>query len=110
MAPKPAIAMTGELTLTGRVLPIGGLKDKVLAAIRNGMERVLLPEDTLEDWNDLDKEIREVIAAEFVETADQAFAILFDGRIAKPAPARKTRSAGKGSPAAADRPMFAQKP
>jgi ATP-dependent Lon protease len=108
--PRPAIAMTGELTLTGRVLPIGGLKEKVLAAIRNGMERLLLPEDNREDWNELDKEIREAITAEFVETADQAFAILFDGRITKPVTARKTRSTRKGSPAAVDRPMYAQKP
>jgi ATP-dependent Lon protease len=52
--PRPAVAMTGELTLTGRILPIGGLKEKILAAVRNGMERVLLPEDNRDEWMELD--------------------------------------------------------
>jgi ATP-dependent Lon protease len=85
-APKPSIAMTGELTLTGRILPIGGLKEKLLAAIRNGMERVLLPADNREDWEELDKEIKSSLAADFVETADEAFKLLFDKRIQKKAP------------------------
>ncbi|MDR2483400.1 MAG: endopeptidase La, partial [Treponema sp.] len=76
--PRPATAMTGELTLTGRVLPIGGLKEKLLAAIRNGMERVLLPADNREDWLELDKEIRSSIAADFVESAEEVFSLLFD--------------------------------
>jgi ATP-dependent Lon protease len=73
--------MTGELTLTGRILPIGGLKEKLLAAIRNGMERVLLPADNREEWAELDKEITGSIQADFVETACEAFDILFDGNI-----------------------------
>jgi ATP-dependent Lon protease len=84
IAPRPGAAMTGELTLTGRILPIGGLKEKMLAAIRNGMERVFLPEDNREDWAELDKDIRGAIAVDFVETADGAFRILFDERIQRP--------------------------
>jgi ATP-dependent Lon protease len=75
--PKPAIAMTGELTLTGRALPIGGLKEKLLAAIRNGMERVILPRGNREDFEELDKDIRSSIQVDFVETAEEAFALLF---------------------------------
>jgi ATP-dependent Lon protease len=75
--PRPSIAMTGELTLTGRVLPIGGLKEKMLAAIRNGMEKVLLPRDNEEDWDELDKDIRSSIKVDFVETAADVFKILF---------------------------------
>jgi ATP-dependent Lon protease len=77
IAPKPGVAMTGELTLTGRILPIGGLKEKVLAAIRNGMEKVLIPLENREDWNELDKDIRASIGAEFVETAREAFKLIF---------------------------------
>jgi ATP-dependent Lon protease len=77
------IAMTGELTLTGRVLPIGGLKEKLLAAIRNGMEKVLLPADNRGEWDELDKDIRVAIAVEFVENAAQAFALLFNKDIVR---------------------------
>jgi ATP-dependent Lon protease len=76
--PRPGIAMTGELTLTGRVLPIGGLKEKLLAAIRNGLEKVLLPADNRGEWDELDKDITTAINVEFVENALDAFAILFD--------------------------------
>jgi ATP-dependent Lon protease len=81
--PVPGIAMTGELTLTGRILPIGGLKEKLLAAIRNGMGRALLPADNREDWAELDGDIREAIPVDFVETAGEAFALLFDKKIVK---------------------------
>ena len=81
--PRPCIAMTGELTLTGRVLAIGGLKEKLLAAIRNGMEKVLLPRDNEEDWNELDKDIRSSLKVEFVETAADVFMILFPQSILK---------------------------
>ena len=79
--PRPCIAMTGELTLTGRILPIGGLKEKVLAAIRNGMEKVILPKDNEDDWNELDKDIRTGIKAQFAETAADVFGILFPPEI-----------------------------
>ena len=83
--PRPCIAMTGELTLTGRILPIGGLKEKVLAAIRNGMEKVILPKDNEDDWAELDKDIRSSIKAEFAETAADVFGILFTDDILKKA-------------------------
>jgi ATP-dependent Lon protease len=76
-APRPAMAMTGELTLTGRILPIGGLKEKLLAAIRNGIETVLLPEENRDDFEELDADIRGAIKVAFVENAGEAFAILF---------------------------------
>jgi len=75
--PHPCNAMTGELTLTGRILPIGGLKEKLLAAIRNGMEKVILPKDNEEDWNELDKDIRTSIKIELAETAADVFDLLF---------------------------------
>jgi ATP-dependent Lon protease len=87
--PRPGIAMTGELTLTGRVLPIGGLKEKLLAAIRAGMEQVLLPRDNRDEWAELDKDIRDAIAVEFVETAAEVFSLLFDAAIMKDMKKRK---------------------
>jgi ATP-dependent Lon protease len=96
--PKPGIAMTGELTLTGRILPIGGLKEKLLAAVRNGMEKVLLPEANRDDWEELDKDIRDAVAVAFVDNAHDAFTLLFDEgirRMPEPAGGKKTRkSAG----------------
>lgn len=64
------IAMTGEITLRGRVLPIGGLKEKILAAKRAGMKTVLIPEDNEKDLRDVPKEILEqieVIPVAFVD-------------------------------------------
>jgi len=90
--PLPCIAMTGELTLTGRVLPIGGLKEKLLAAIRNNMEKVLLPKDNEDDWNELDKDIRSSIKVEFAETAADIFNILFPPEICSKPGVNKNRA------------------
>lgn len=51
------VAMTGEVTLTGRVLPIGGLKEKTLAALREGITNIIIPEDNLKDKEELPKEV-----------------------------------------------------
>jgi ATP-dependent Lon protease len=112
-APKPAIAMTGELTLTGRILPIGGLKEKLLAAIRNGMDRVLLPGANREDWEDLDQDIRSAVAVDFVDTAGEAFTLLFGEGIHKSV--RKKTTGERKKPvlrpeAAKDAPLKPGKP
>jgi ATP-dependent Lon protease len=91
-APRAGIVMTGELTLTGRVLSIGGLKEKILAAIRNGMEKVLLPEDNKEEWNELDKDIRSSIQAEFITSAHEAFTRLFPKEIFNPPQAKSSKT------------------
>jgi ATP-dependent Lon protease len=83
VSPKPGIAMTGELTLTGRILPIGGLKEKLLAAIRNNMEEVLLPADNREDWEELNEDIKKALKVQFVENAGEAFGLLFPKNILK---------------------------
>jgi ATP-dependent Lon protease len=90
LPPKPGFAMTGELTLTGRILPIGGLKEKLLAAVRNGMESVLLPFDNKEDWEELSEDIKKALTIHFVENAEEAFLILFDKGILKSANSKKT--------------------
>ncbi|WP_304224907.1 endopeptidase La [Gracilinema caldarium] len=82
-AVKSGFAMTGELTLTGRILPIGGLKEKLLAAIRNGMTDVIIPRGNLEDLEELDADIRGALKIHGVDQADEAFAILFEPSIIK---------------------------
>ena len=65
------VAMTGEITLRGRVLAIGGLKEKVLAAHRAGIDRVLIPVDNVKDIDDIPANIREAINLVPVSHVDQ---------------------------------------
>ena len=69
------IAMTGEVTVTGQVLPIGGLKEKLLAAHRAGVKKVLIPKDNEKDLNDIPLKVREDIEIKPVETADEVLKI-----------------------------------
>ena len=68
---KRDVAMTGEVTLTGQVLPIGGLKEKLLAAHRAGIKHVLIPKDNEKDLADMPKKIIDDIKITPVETADE---------------------------------------
>jgi len=69
------VAMTGELTLTGRVLPIGGLKEKILGAIRAGIDEIILPLDNEADLDDLKDEVRKSLTVHLVEDLDQVIKI-----------------------------------
>jgi ATP-dependent Lon protease len=69
------VAMTGESTLRGRVLPIGGLKEKVLGAHRAGITTIILPKDNEADMEDIPDEVREQLTFHCVSTLDEAFAI-----------------------------------
>ncbi len=75
---RSQIAMTGEITLTGRVLPIGGVKEKVLAAYRNKMTAVLLPEDNRRDTEELPKEVLNNLSFYFTDSVQNALDILFE--------------------------------
>jgi ATP-dependent Lon protease len=68
---RTEVAMTGEISLRGLVLPIGGLKEKVLAALRAGITTVLLPERNRRDLEDIPEEAREKIAIEWISEVDQ---------------------------------------
>ncbi len=61
------VAMTGEVTLSGRVLPIGGVKEKVLGAIRAGITTIILPKENLADLEDLSEDERQRITVHAVE-------------------------------------------
>ena len=74
---KTGLAMTGELTLTGVVLPIGGVKEKTIAARRAKISELIFPADNQEDFEDLDKSVREGITAHFVKKLEDVLAIGF---------------------------------
>ncbi|MGK2859915.1 MAG: S16 family serine protease, partial [Thermoanaerobaculia bacterium] len=76
------VAMTGEITLRGKVLPIGGLKEKVLAASRSGITRVIVPMENERDLDDIPADVRETMEFHLVESMDDVIAIAFDGLIA----------------------------
>jgi ATP-dependent Lon protease len=68
---KADVGMTGEITLRGQVLPVGGIKEKVLAAHRSGLKSVIMPKRNESDLEDLPEEVRKSIKFVFVETVDE---------------------------------------
>ena len=72
------VAMTGEVTLTGRVLPVGGIKEKALAALNHGVTNVILPLINKKDIEDIPQEFKEKINFIFVENIDEVFTVAFD--------------------------------
>lgn len=77
------IAMTGEVTLRGRVLPIGGLKEKLLAAKRAGITEVIIPHDNKKDYDEIKKELPEDLKANFVKEMDEVITIALTSGKAK---------------------------
>jgi ATP-dependent Lon protease len=76
---KPATAMTGEITLRGKVLPVGGIKEKVLAAARAGITTVILPQHNEKDLTDVPREIREKISFILVADIQEAITAALEG-------------------------------
>jgi len=71
------LGMTGELTLTGRVLPIGGLKEKLIASRRSGLSTLIFPKDNLRDYEELPKYLKEGLTMHFFDHYDDVFHIAF---------------------------------
>nr|MBA3504134.1 hypothetical protein [Deltaproteobacteria bacterium] len=86
-AARHDVAMTGEITLSGRVLPIGGLKEKVLGAVRAGITQIVIPRDNEGDLDDLPGDVRTKLVITPVDTLAEALAhtlrdtTLRDGRL-----------------------------
>jgi ATP-dependent Lon protease len=79
------VAMTGEITLRGKVLPIGGVKEKLLAAHRLGLHTVLLPKDNEKDLADIPPEIQAQLKIHFVESMDEVLQIALEKPLPVPA-------------------------
>jgi ATP-dependent Lon protease len=79
-AVRPDVAMTGEITLTGQVLPIGGLKEKALAAQRSGIKRIIAPRRNEADLEDIPEPLRKGLEFEFVAEVAEVFDHALDGR------------------------------
>jgi ATP-dependent Lon protease len=77
------LAMTGELTLTGRVLPIGGVKEKVLGACRAGINEIILPKENERDIEDIPEEVACQLRFHFVETLHEVLAVALEGAVLK---------------------------
>jgi ATP-dependent Lon protease len=84
------VGMTGEITLSGQVLPIGGLREKSLAAQRAGLKRVIFPRENSPDLDELPPETRKALEFIPADTIEDVFATAFDGKLA--AGSRRPRS------------------
>jgi ATP-dependent Lon protease len=101
--------MTGEITLRGQVLPIGGVKEKVLAGHRNGLRTIILPKRNEQDLDDIPEEIKKTMKFVFVETVDDVLDSALEAKrksvrakqtkqtTKKKTAARKTRTNGKSA-------------
>ncbi len=79
------LAMTGEITLRGSVLPVGGIKEKLLGAHRAGIERILLSKENRDDLEDVPEEVRDALEIVFVETVEDVMREAFDLDLPQPA-------------------------
>jgi ATP-dependent Lon protease len=74
------VAMTGEISLRGRVMRVGGIKEKVLAAARFGIKHVILPEQNSPDWNDVPEEVREKMKVHFIRHISELLPLALRGK------------------------------
>jgi ATP-dependent Lon protease len=88
------VGMTGEITLRGKVLPVGGLREKILAAHRSGLKTVLLPERNLKDLVDVPKKVRDDLKIIPIHHMDQVLEVALHPPSDKPSRYAKARSSG----------------
>jgi len=100
------IAMTGEITLRGKVLPIGGLKEKLLAAHRAGIFEAILPKDNEKDLSEVPENLRNAMKLHFADNMDEVLAIALEG----PLPQYSGEAEGQGLPTVTPTPTSQQLP
>jgi ATP-dependent Lon protease len=81
---KAGFGMTGEITLRGKVLPVGGIKEKILAAARFGLKTIILPRHNEGDLDDVPQTVREQMTFILAETVDDVLAAALDAPVATP--------------------------
>ena len=106
---KPQVAMTGELTLRGKVLPVGGIKEKVLAAHRAGITEVILCERNKKDLEDVPEDVRKAMTFHYVTDVDEVFRLAL-GIPMTPAPATPPEPKDKAVPPPAEKPAARKAP
>ena len=89
------VAMTGELTLTGRVLPIGGLKEKVLGALRAGIKEIIMPAENAADLDDIPSEVMDELNFHLVHDLDEVMEIALLGEAPRPHPSVRSYTIGE---------------
>jgi ATP-dependent Lon protease len=95
IAVRKDVAMTGEITLRGKVLPVGGIKDKVLAAYRGGITEVILPKENEKDLEEIPVEVREAMEYHLIESMDEVLRLALDGELS---PIPKSKGKFKEAP------------
>ena len=107
---KSDVAMTGEITLRGRVLPVGGIKEKVLAAHRAGLKTIILPKRNERDLDELPEQVRKDLKFVFAEQVTDVFnAALGEKRVPKVAGNGHGQSASNEEPEKEKTPRAARK-
>jgi len=89
---RPDVAMTGEISLRGQVLPVGGIKEKILAAHRAGIRTVIIPRKNEGDLSEVPEHVRSALDVRSVERIDEAIPIAFGGPLADRASTRQNKS------------------
>lgn len=95
------VAMTGEITLSGRVLPVGGIREKALAALTHGVSTVILPVANKKDITEIPTEFKNKINFVFVENIDEVFAVAFDRKLTASKKSSHHKTGKKHKPLAA---------
>jgi ATP-dependent Lon protease len=91
------VAMTGEITLRGKVLPIGGVKEKLLAAHRAGIRTILMPKDNEKDLADIPKNVLDTMSVHLVEHMDQVLRVALESPLPPAIPPSPESDLGTGT-------------